>query len=122
MKRAVVLPDATFLLPSPYGIEKSQENLFLQGFYHPKCPTSQKDGRFTLFEMKFNPKKAAAKLPKAFMETYDVERTAVAPPELDGVAAIAKSPNEVPGTAWISTSGRNATAEEYDSRENQCHP
>ena len=80
MKRAVVLPDATFLLPSPYGIEKSQENLFLQGFYHPKCPTRQKDGRFTLFEMKFNPKKAAAKLPKAFMETYDVERTAVVPP------------------------------------------
>lgn len=40
----------------------------------------EKDGRFTLFEMKFNPKKAATKLPKAFMETYDVERTAVVTP------------------------------------------
>ncbi len=40
----------------------------------------EKNGRFTLFEMKFNPKKSTAKLPKAFQETYDVESTAVVTP------------------------------------------
>lgn len=41
----------------------------------------EKDGRFTLFEMKFNPKKASTKLPKAFLETYDVEQTAIVTPD-----------------------------------------
>ena len=40
----------------------------------------EKDGQFTLFEMKFNPKKSTVKLPRAFLETYDVERTAVVTP------------------------------------------
>ncbi len=40
----------------------------------------EKDGKFTLFEMKYNPKKATAKLPKAFQEAYDVESTAVITP------------------------------------------
>ncbi len=40
----------------------------------------EKDGRFTLFEMKFNPKKSTSRLPKAFIETYDVEKTAVVTP------------------------------------------
>ncbi len=41
----------------------------------------EKDGRFTLFEMKFNPWKSRTKLPKAFLETYDVEKTAVITPD-----------------------------------------
>ncbi len=41
----------------------------------------ERDGRFTLFEMKFNPKKARTKLPEAFMRAYDVERTAVVTPD-----------------------------------------
>lgn len=40
----------------------------------------EKDGRFTLFEIKSNPKKANTKLPKVFMENYDVEKTAVITP------------------------------------------
>ncbi len=40
----------------------------------------EKDGRFTLFEMKFNPKKSTVKLPKTFLETYDVEQSAVITP------------------------------------------
>ncbi len=40
----------------------------------------EKDGRFTLFEMKFNPKKSTVKPPKAFLETYDVEQSAVITP------------------------------------------
>ncbi len=40
----------------------------------------EKNGRFTLFEMKFNSKKASTKMPKTFMETYDVEKTAVVTP------------------------------------------
>ena len=41
----------------------------------------EKDGRFTLFEMKFNPRKSSTKLPKAFLETYDVDKTAVITPD-----------------------------------------
>ena len=41
----------------------------------------EKDGRFTLFEMKFNPKKSRTKLPQAFMDAYDVEKTAVITPD-----------------------------------------
>ncbi len=41
----------------------------------------EKDGRFTLFEMKFNPRKSSTRLPKAFLETYDVDKTAVVTPD-----------------------------------------
>lgn len=41
----------------------------------------EKDGHFTLFEMKFNPRKSSTKLPKAFLETYDVDKTAVITPD-----------------------------------------
>lgn len=41
----------------------------------------EKDGRFTLFEMKFNPRKSSTKLPQAFLETYDVDKTAVITPD-----------------------------------------
>ena len=41
----------------------------------------EKDCRFTLFEMKFNPRKSSTKLPKAFLETYDVDKTAVITPD-----------------------------------------
>lgn len=41
----------------------------------------EKDGRFTLFEMKFNTRKSSTKLPKAFLETYDVDKTAVITPD-----------------------------------------
>ena len=41
----------------------------------------EKDGRFTLFEMKFNPRKSSTKLPEAFLETYDVDKTAVITPD-----------------------------------------
>lgn len=37
----------------------------------------ESDGQFTLFEMKWNPNKASAKIPKAFMENYDVAETVV---------------------------------------------
>ncbi len=30
--------------------------------------------------MKFNPKKSTSRLPKAFIETYDVEKTAIVTP------------------------------------------
>ncbi|MCQ2201164.1 MAG: ATP-binding protein [Bacteroidales bacterium] len=37
----------------------------------------ESNGQFTLFEMKWNPNKASAKIPKAFMENYDVAETVV---------------------------------------------
>lgn len=37
----------------------------------------ESDGQFTLFEMKWNPNKASAKIPKAFMENYDVAESVV---------------------------------------------
>ena len=41
----------------------------------------EKDGKFAAFEMKWNPKKASVKLPKSFMEAYDVEQGIVVTPE-----------------------------------------
>lgn len=39
------------------------------------------DGRFTLFEMKWNPKKANTQFPKTFLAEYDVKDTAVITPD-----------------------------------------
>lgn len=39
------------------------------------------DGQFSLFEMKWNPKRANTKFPNAFLNTYDVKEKAVVTPE-----------------------------------------
>ena len=39
------------------------------------------DGSFTLFEMKWNPKKSNVKFPSTFLSTYDVKQQAVITPD-----------------------------------------
>ncbi len=39
------------------------------------------DGKMTAFEMKWNPKKAKVRFPKAFLETYDIKETVVITPD-----------------------------------------
>ncbi len=39
------------------------------------------DGQFSLFEMKWNPKKANTKFPNAFLSTYDVKESTVVTPD-----------------------------------------
>ena len=39
------------------------------------------DGEFSVFEMKWNPKKANVSIPKAFKEAYPVKQTAIITPE-----------------------------------------
>lgn len=39
------------------------------------------DGRFTLFEMKWNPKRANVRFPQAFIKAYDVKEQAVVTPD-----------------------------------------
>ncbi|MBQ7663932.1 MAG: ATPase, partial [Bacteroidaceae bacterium] len=39
------------------------------------------DGLFTVFEMKWNPKKSIVSFPKSFMEAYPVSQTFVITPE-----------------------------------------
>lgn len=41
----------------------------------------ESDGQFMLFEMKWNPNKGSAKIPKAFMDNYDVAKTVVVTPD-----------------------------------------
>lgn len=41
----------------------------------------ESDGEFTLFEMKWNPKRANTKFPVSFLETYNVKEKAVITPE-----------------------------------------
>lgn len=45
------------------------------------------DGRFSVFEMKWNPRKANAKIPKVFTDNYDVKECRVVTPE-DWVSAV----------------------------------
>lgn len=39
------------------------------------------DGEFSVFEMRWNPKKANVSIPKAFKEAYPVKQTAIITPE-----------------------------------------
>lgn len=41
----------------------------------------ESDGQFSLFEMKWNPKRANAQFPKAFLSTYDIKEKAIITPE-----------------------------------------
>lgn len=41
----------------------------------------ESDGRFTLFEMKWNPRRSNTRFPSAFLEAYDVKETAVVTPQ-----------------------------------------
>ena len=41
----------------------------------------EKDGQFTAFEMKWNPKKSQTRMPKAFLESYPVVQTAIITPD-----------------------------------------
>lgn len=45
------------------------------------------DGRFSVFEMKWNPRKANAKIPKVFTDNYDVKECRVVTPD-DWVSAV----------------------------------
>ena len=39
------------------------------------------DGMFTVFEMKWNPKKSGTSIPKSFLDSYPVASTAIVTPE-----------------------------------------
>ncbi len=41
----------------------------------------ESDGQFSLFEMKWNPKRANTQFPKTFISTYDVREKAIVTPE-----------------------------------------
>lgn len=41
----------------------------------------ESDGKFTVFEMKWNPKKAQTSFPETFLKNYPIEKTAVITPE-----------------------------------------
>lgn len=41
----------------------------------------ESDGQFSLFEMKWNPKRANTQFPKAFLSTYDIKEKAIITPE-----------------------------------------
>ena len=41
----------------------------------------ERDGKFTVFEMKWNPKKSNSKIPTSFMNAYSVTETAIITPE-----------------------------------------